>query len=234
MVGRTSGAVAEGRGGAAFADDVRTPTERAPHQLPHGRHGLSRHTVETQQRGRILRATVDVVAAHGYERTCVDLIIGAAGVSRRTFYHLYQDKEDCFLAAHAEAQQALLDRVRTALAAAGSGDRTARLTALVAALLEAAVEDPAATHVCLGDVVALGTSGLALRDVTTRPLVKAMTQGPEGSSPLATEIAVGGFCEVIRSAIRDGWAAGLPDHLAELVHWVAQGQRPAPHICCGV
>jgi len=231
---RASSTTVEEGGRTVLADAARTPTDWGLRQLPHGRHGLSRRTVENQQRGRILRATIDTVARHGYERTCVDLIISGAGVSRRTFYHLYQDKEDSFLAAHAGAQRALLERVDAALAGTEPADRLGRLTVLVAALLDAAVEDPAATHVCLGDIVALGAGGLALREVTTRPLVEAMAQGPQAPSALAAEIAVGGFCEVVRSAIRDGWASTLPDRLTDLVDWVAHGRQPSPHICCGV
>ena len=234
MVGRTSSTMLEDGGPTVLADAPRTPADRGLRRLPHGRHGLSRRTVENQQRGRILRATVDTVATHGYERTCVDLIISAAGVSRRTFYHLYQDKEDSFLAAHADAQRVLLDRLAAALAGADPADRSARLTALVAALLDAAVEDPAATHVCLADIVALGAEGLALREVTTGPLREAMAQGEQAPTALAAEIAVGGFCGVVRSAIRDGWVATLPDRLPDLVDWVAQGRPPVPHICCGV
>ena len=233
-MGRASSTTVEEGDRTVLADASRTPADWGLRQLPHGRHGLSRRTVENQQRGRILRATIDTVARHGYERTCVDLIISAAGVSRRTFYHLYQDKEDSFLAAHADAQRVLLDRVGTAVGAIDPADRLARLTALVAAVLDAAVEDPAATHVCLGDIVALGAGGLALREVTTRPLVEAMAQGEEAPSALTAEIAVGGFCEVVRSAIRDGWATALPDRLPDLVDWVAHGRQPAPHICCGV
>jgi AcrR family transcriptional regulator len=50
-------------------------------------------------RNRILAAVVDAVDDVGYERVSVAEIIARAGVSRKTFYDAYADREDCFLAA---------------------------------------------------------------------------------------------------------------------------------------
>src|SRR4051794_6979537 len=77
-------------------------------RLPRGRHGLSRDEVAAQQRNRLLAATVDVVAELGYPETRVVDIIKRAGVSRKTFYELFEDKESCFLATFDVAAGALL------------------------------------------------------------------------------------------------------------------------------
>ena len=55
------------------------------------------------QRRRILEAMVEVVAERGYPETRVVDIIERAGVSRKTFYELFADKEECFLAAYDHA-----------------------------------------------------------------------------------------------------------------------------------
>ena len=47
----------------------------------------------------MLAAVVDAVDDVGYERLSVAEIIARAGVSRKTFYDAYADREDCFLAA---------------------------------------------------------------------------------------------------------------------------------------
>ena len=231
MSGRTRTRLAGGDA-AARSNDLWTSADWPRRQLPHGRHGLPRVVVETQQRARILRATVDTVAEHGYERSCIDLVITAAGVSRRTFYHLYQDKEDCFLAAHANAQRAIVDAAHRALQDVDPDRPAERLEAVVSALLDAAVADPAAVHVCLGDVVALGVRGLELREDTMRPLTDVLAEDPAAPTGLAAEIVVGGLCEVVRLAVRDGWAPELPTRLPDLVDWVARGRRPSPWICC--
>ena len=51
------------------------------------------------QRARLLDATFAVVAEHGYRRMTVRRVSGRAGVSNKTFYDLFADREDCFLAA---------------------------------------------------------------------------------------------------------------------------------------
>ena len=67
-------------------------------RLPRGRHRLSREQVETDQRLRIAAGLVEAMGSEGYVGTSVADIIGRAGVSRETFYRLFDDKQDCFLA----------------------------------------------------------------------------------------------------------------------------------------
>jgi AcrR family transcriptional regulator len=50
------------------------------------------------QRERLLEAMVGAVAEQGYLVTTVADVTRRAGVSRATFYELFSDKEDCFLA----------------------------------------------------------------------------------------------------------------------------------------
>src|ERR687890_2263309 len=69
-------------------------------RLPRGRHSLPREAVTESQRGRIYQAMIEVVSERGYPETRVVDVIGVAGVSRKTFYELFESKEDCFLAAY--------------------------------------------------------------------------------------------------------------------------------------
>jgi AcrR family transcriptional regulator len=71
-----------------------------------------------------------IVSEHGYGHMSVARVTGRAGVSRRTFYDLFEDREDCFLAAFNEVvgqvtslmggayrhEVSWRERVRTALA----------------------------------------------------------------------------------------------------------------------
>ena len=50
------------------------------------------------KRAAIARAALDLFVRDGYERTSVDAIAAAAGVSKRTVYSHYADKERLFLA----------------------------------------------------------------------------------------------------------------------------------------
>src|SRR5271166_1841336 len=99
--GLTRGRV-EGDGIASYATRAATP------QLRSGRNGLSRARVSEIQRGRMLSAAVEVVEDVGYARMTVAQVTGRARVSRKTFYDVFADREDCFLAVFEEA----LSRVR--------------------------------------------------------------------------------------------------------------------------
>lgn len=69
------------------------------HRLPRGRHDLTREQIEEHQRIRILMGFAEAMADDGYARTPVSAVIGRAGVSRETYYRLFADKLDGFLAA---------------------------------------------------------------------------------------------------------------------------------------
>jgi AcrR family transcriptional regulator/DNA-binding MarR family transcriptional regulator len=51
------------------------------------------------QRSRMLSSAVAVVSEYGYGQMTVARVADGARVSRRTFYDLFDDREDCFLAA---------------------------------------------------------------------------------------------------------------------------------------
>jgi AcrR family transcriptional regulator len=67
--------------------------------------------VSACQRDRLLEATYAVVAEQGYGRMTVRKVSGRAGVSNKTFYDLFSDREDCFLAAFDEAVDGLAEVV---------------------------------------------------------------------------------------------------------------------------
>jgi AcrR family transcriptional regulator/DNA-binding MarR family transcriptional regulator len=101
----------------------------APNGLAAGVNGLARERVIDIQRARILAAMVEECAERGAGNVTVAHIVERAGVSRRTFYELFTDREDCFLGAFDDgitrASRYVLDgydpdarwvqRVRTAL-----------------------------------------------------------------------------------------------------------------------
>lgn len=71
----------------------------APAPLPRGRHKLSREEVRSSQRERLLTAIEELVAEQGYAATSVPQVVKRARVTGRTFYELFADKAECFIAA---------------------------------------------------------------------------------------------------------------------------------------
>ncbi|WP_433062802.1 TetR/AcrR family transcriptional regulator [Dactylosporangium sp. CS-033363] len=103
--------------------------------LPRGRSALPESEVAASQRGRILQAVTEEVAARGYAATTVQHVISRARVSRTAFYDQFADKQDAFAHAHLEASEQLLDLIRQRVAACADEDWRRRLRVGVEAYL---------------------------------------------------------------------------------------------------
>jgi AcrR family transcriptional regulator len=190
-------------------------TSTAP--LPKGRHGLSREFVVRNQRERLLDAIAHVVARKGYAATRVADITDYAGVSRKTFYELFADKEDCFLAAYDAITALLMDKLARALQSAGDTWED-KVHALLGAFLSFLAAEPAFARMCIVEVLGSGSRGLARRDAAIEaffPIVDQVPRKQAGSEawlPAITPAFItGGILEVVYSAIRRGETASLPD-----------------------
>src|SRR5262249_49778086 len=107
--------------------------------LPRRPHDLSRKTVRTSQRIRLLEAVLEG-AGVGYAQMSVADVIADANVSRKTFYEHFRDKEDCFLAAY----DFVADRTLAKLVTVGLNHRAgaSRRRAQVTAFLQSLADDP--------------------------------------------------------------------------------------------
>jgi AcrR family transcriptional regulator len=139
-----------------------TPDSSEPlRRLPRGPHRLAREVIEASQRGRLLDAMAQVVSEKGYLATTVADVIAHAGVSRRTFYEHFRDKEDCFLAAYDTGVEVLLDTVRQA--GEGIEDPLERTRARVRAYLETLAAEPAFARTFEIEIAAAGPRAQARR-----------------------------------------------------------------------
>ena len=195
-------------------------------RLPRGRHGLSREEVAAQQRTRILAATVDVVAELGYPETRVVDVIKRAGVSRKTFYEVFDDREDCFLAAYDVALGELYRGTELAYESA-SGERWAeRVRVALEAFLGMLAKNPELAKFCIVDVLAAGPRALARRDAAIRQFTGIIDAGRAESEldlPGITALSIaGGINELIYSDLLKGAGARLPQRLPEIIYWLTQ------------
>ena len=133
-----------------------------PRRLPRGSHGLDRGLVAASQRTRILEAVGRAVAQKGYAAATIDDIVRGAGVSKKTFYEHFSDKEDCFLAAYEAAADELFARVREAQAAPGPW--LERTRAGISAYLRWLAAEPALARVFLIEVAAAGPRAAERRE----------------------------------------------------------------------
>jgi AcrR family transcriptional regulator len=197
------------RGQAERTGDSR----RRPDQLPSGRHGLLRSAVAANQRERILSAVAQAAAELGYAEMNVEAITTRAGISRRTFYEHFQNKEDAFLAAYDAAVRAVAGHVRRAYFQETTAQ--ARLRAGIGAFLQFLASDPELARMCIVGVLAAGPRAMARRNEAMRMFAEIIQDNihelvPSCRRPeLTAETIVGGIHEAVFSRI-------LADRIDEL------------------
>lgn len=125
--------------------------------LPRHRHDLTREQVRRSQSGRILFATAQVVAERGYAGATVLEIARRAGVSRKTFYELFEDKEGALLATY-ETLDPLVERMAaSSLAEASRGIRRRDILAVaIEALLGMLADFPDFTRMFFLEALGAG------------------------------------------------------------------------------
>jgi AcrR family transcriptional regulator len=139
-------------------------TPEIPRRLPRGTHGLDRRLVVASQRTRLLEAVGRAVAEKGYADTTIDDIVRGAGVSKKTFYEHFSDKEDCFVAAYEAAAGQLFERVREAQLRNPDDDWLGRTRAGIVAYLRWLAAEPALARVFLIEVGAAGPRAAESRE----------------------------------------------------------------------
>jgi AcrR family transcriptional regulator len=201
----------------------KSPREkRQPHQLPPGRHGLPRSFVVSNQRERILSAVAYVTSAASYAEMSVEDIIVTAGVSRRTFYEHFKNKEDVYLAAYDAVSAQLVEQVVAAMESAETfADQCA---AGLRAFLEFGASEPAFARMCIVEVLAAGPEAIKRRNDTMQAFATLIHTKAEEllegkiPPPLTAETVVGGIYEVVYTRVLRGEIAELPRLLPDLIY----------------
>jgi AcrR family transcriptional regulator len=194
-------------------------------RLPRGRHGIPKEEVLANQRERLLAASTAIFAEQGYASLAIGTVIARAGVSRATFYKLFDDKLDCVLAAQRRAFEALGQTIAWACAAEQDWPRgVAR--ALTAALAFAARFPGEARLVLASNQVAsepaLARQGLPAHERLIELLREGSRRHPGTRSPssLAEQAAVGATMSIVASFLTAGEVDALAERKADLVEIV--------------
>ncbi|WP_232283781.1 TetR/AcrR family transcriptional regulator [Saccharomonospora cyanea] len=189
---------------------------------------MTREYVTDHQRGRILNATIACVAEHGYPDLTVEAIVGAARVSRRTFYHYFRNKEEAFLAAYDDVARRLATRLR-GIAALRDATFAQRVEETLRTVLTFFAEHPAEAQLTVVEALAAGPAALRRRHDALLAIVDlvdrsthALTDGddPRRLPPITAETVVGGVVEVVYSRVERGETARLPELLPDLAYCV--------------
>jgi AcrR family transcriptional regulator len=185
-----------------------------------GPSGLPRGQVTEIQRGRMLAAAVDAVEDIGYAGMTVAQVISRARVSRKTFYDVFADREDCFLAAFEQALEHASAQARKAYEA--ESDWRDAVRAALARLLELMDEEPALTRLCVLEALAAGERVLERRAEAFAVLARVIDGGrdvPAALDPpgVTAEGVVGAVFAVVYGRVLEGESEPLLDLLGQLM-----------------
>jgi AcrR family transcriptional regulator len=190
--------------------------------------------IADSQRARMFEAMSRAVAEKSYARTTVADVVRIAGVSRRTFYEHFTDKEDCFLAAYEAGAQAVIVRILDAQASLPPGDWRGRARVALETYTASLAAAPEFARVFTIDVLGCGDRAVELRQrghdmfIEQFRLLAALAAEEDpaiGPIPdLALTALVGGISEIVsRHIVRHGattlgeLAPGLGDLAIQVV-----------------
>ena len=130
---------------------------------PAGGWDAGRGAVAASQRARMLDAVVRAVADRGYARVTVADVVGLAGVSRRTFYEHFTDKQECFLAAYQTGVEVIIAGVLAATAEVPDAEWREKLRVGLEAYTRVLASEPEFARTLLIDVLGAGREAVELR-----------------------------------------------------------------------
>jgi AcrR family transcriptional regulator len=181
----------------------------------------------------MLAASVQVVGELGYEKMSVARVTACAGVSRRTFYDLFVDREACFLAAFSVT----VERARALACEAAVGERDWRsgVRAGLAALLGLFAEEPLAGRVLVVDALKAGPAVLEQRASVLAELIavveggrdqvsggRRQSRGGREVAPLTAEGVVGAVLAVVHARLSGFGGASLTELLNPLMAMIVR------------
>ena len=199
-------------------------TRTATPRLRPGPSGLPRVQVTEIQRSRMLAAAMEAVEEVGYGRMTVAQVIGRAKVSRKTFYDVFADREDCFLAAFDQA--VAHGRALVVDASAQQPGWREAIRAGLDRLLMLLDDEPAIAKVCVVEALGAGPKVLEHRAAALEEAAVAIDRGRSLASPanelpeVTAEGVVGAVFAVLHTRLLEGGGRPLADLRGSLMSMI--------------
>jgi AcrR family transcriptional regulator len=176
----------------------------------------------------------EAVAEHSYGATTIAHVVSHAGVSRKTFYEHFRDKEHCFLAMYDTGIAFVLGRIVETLEE--HPDPRERLVEGLRTFLTVLSEEPAFSRSIVLEVFAVGPTGFARRRAVLQVFAgrylevnsQARAEDPT-VGPLAGDVAlgvVGALLEVVADRVEEGRTSELPELVGSLSEFVLRNVLP--------
>jgi AcrR family transcriptional regulator len=187
-----------------------------------GPEALAPARVTEMQRQRLLWAMAAVAAERGAANVTVARVVTKAGVSRRTFYELYADRDDCFMAALEQAIGRMQARVLPAYERPGRWQT--RIRGGLSAALQFMDEEPGMARLCVVEALGGGEQALERRRRIIDELIHVVEEGravvrgvDKQPPPLTGEGVVGAVLSIVHARLLAGPATPLTELLGELM-----------------
>lgn len=181
-------------------------------------------------RSRLLEAMAHLASGKGLAATTIADLVAEAGVSKRTFYEHFADKEACFLALYRGASSSATRTLRGAVLPDRPWQH--QIEQALNAYFAYLQMNPGLVRALFVEIHHLGIEGLRARREVLRQLADFMLAtvngAPGGSSRLTPELAlaaVGGITELVLQRVE----AGQADRLTELTPSAAAIVRALTH-----
>ena len=183
-------------------------------QRPGDRSGRRGQLLEIQ-RGRMIAAMIAVAAEEGASRVSVAAVVSRSGVSRRTFYEVFHDGQECLLAALEDS----LQRARLYVTEVYDplDPWRVRTRATLHALLGFLEDEPVRGRLLVVEAPAAGRAVLERRAQVLGELIEAVDRGRAESertatlTPLTAEGLIGSVLAVLHARMVSGGTPALEE-----------------------
>jgi AcrR family transcriptional regulator len=193
--------------------------------------GTAPDKVERSQRQRLIAATVAAVGERGYEATRVEDILAIAGVSRNSFYKLFSNKRECFVAT-LEAVTSLAGPMVLDVYDRTPGAWDDKIVALLDALANVVVAQPAVARMGWVEVYAAGPQAIENAERIDRAveeiICRALEESPDhaGMPREITRAVVGAVRRIVHAHVREQRTEELPALMPALFEWMRSIRTP--------
>ena len=215
--------------GPAIAEIDTAPAPPERRRRPSG--PVAREQMRASQRLRLALAMIDAVGDDGYRATRVADVIARAGVSRKTFYELFDNKQDCMLATYELIVSQAIRQLQVAFREADGWP--GRVEAAIGTLFASARENPGAMRLSLLEIAAVGPPGIDRRERSIeryeRFIRDALELAPGDGTVAETVLkaVIGGLNRVLYRRVLRGQDAELLALVPDLTRW-ATSYYPTP------
>src|ERR1700728_2835228 len=188
-----------------------------------GREGV--HVAEMQRR-RWLSATVEIAYERGVGALTVATICKRSGLSRKTFYDIFEEREDCLRATFEDAMEQVTRVVREAV----SGDLSwrERVRAALQGLLSFFDSEPGVGRLLIVEALGAGHQTLEARKRGIAQIISFIDQGRTETKtgreppPLTAEATVGAVFSVIHARMLEDDSQPLIELTGPLMATIVQ------------